>query len=206
MTICLYFKYSTYLFCTNILQYRQKEVIRLCMKHFRKLEQSEIVETLQRVTGVPLEDPTLTRLYDLLVIKGDHLQAECFISNAVMSEYFSPLFIVLYYSDTILESNMIYNTVGLLNDYINAQTYRAVWTKLSFNDGKPGMRGGHQMVLDPIAELLYLFGGWDGNQDLSDLWVYNIASNRWTIICKDTEAVVSCQKKIYIILDREFKC
>ncbi|XP_033315653.1 muskelin isoform X1 [Bombus bifarius] len=151
--------------------YRQKEVIRLCMKHFRKLEQSEIVETLQRVTGVPLEDPTLTRLYDLLVIKGDHLQAECFISNAVM------------------KSNMIYNTVGLLNDYINAQTYRAVWTKLSFNDGKPGMRGGHQMVLDPIAELLYLFGGWDGNQDLSDLWVYNIASNRWTIICKDTEAV-----------------
>lgn len=100
---------------------------------------------------------------------------------------------------------MIYNTVGLLNDYINAQTYRAVWTKLSFNDAKPGMRGGHQMVLDPTAELLYLFGGWDGNQDLSDLWVYNIASNRWTIICKDTEAVVSCQKKICIILDREFK-
>lgn len=143
--------------------YRQKEVIRLCMKHFRKLEQSEIVDTLQRVTGVPLEDPRLTGLYDLLVTKGDHLQAECFISNAVM--------------------------LGLLNDYINAQTYRAVWTKLSFTEGKPGMRGGHQMVLDPSAELLYLFGGWDGNQDLSDLWVYNIASNKWTIICKDTEAV-----------------
>ena len=86
---------------------------------------------------------------------------------------------------------MIYNTVGLLNDYINAQTYRAVWTKLSSNDGKPGMRGGHQMVLDPTAELLYLFGGWDGNQDLSDLWVYNITSNKWTVICKNTEAVVS---------------
>ncbi|CAD1479858.1 unnamed protein product, partial [Heterotrigona itama] len=143
--------------------YRQKEVIRLCMKHFRKLEHSEIVETLQRVTGVPLEDPRLTGLYDLLVTKGDHLQAEYFISNAVM--------------------------MGLLNDYINAQTYRAVWTKLSSNDGKPGMRGGHQMVLDPTAELLYLFGGWDGNQDLSDLWVYNVTSNKWTIICKDTETV-----------------
>lgn len=59
------------------------------MKHFRKLEQPEIVETLQRVTGVPLEDPRLTGLYDLLVTKGDHLQAECFISNAVMSEYLS---------------------------------------------------------------------------------------------------------------------
>lgn len=143
--------------------YRQREVIRLCMKHFRKLEQPEIVETLQRVTGVPLEDPRLTGLYDLLVTKGEHLQAERFISNAVM--------------------------MGLLNDYINAQTYRALWTKLSTNEPKPGMRGGHQMVLDPSAELLYLFGGWDGNQDLSDLWSYNIATNKWTLICKDTETV-----------------
>ncbi|XP_053982372.1 muskelin [Hylaeus anthracinus] len=147
--------------CFNV--YRQNEVIRLCMKHFRRLEQPEIVETLQRVTGVPLEDPRMTGLYDLLVTKGDHLQAEHFISNAVM--------------------------MGLLNDYINAQTYRAVWTKLSTVEPKPGMRGGHQMVLDPSAELVYLFGGWDGNQDLSDLWAYNIATNKWTIICKDTETV-----------------
>lgn len=100
---------------------------------------------------------------------------------------------------------MIYNTVGLLNDYINAQSYRAVWTKLSSNDGKPGMRGGHQMVLDPTAELLYLFGGWDGNQDLSDLWVYNIISNKWTIICKNTETVVSWYKVGYTSFDGEFK-
>jgi len=52
------------------------------------------------------------------------------------------------------------------------------------------MRGGHQMVLDPTAEVLYLFGGWDGNQDLSDLWSYDIEAGKWTLICKDTEAVV----------------
>ncbi|XP_014471613.1 PREDICTED: muskelin [Dinoponera quadriceps] len=143
--------------------YRQKEIIRLCMKHFRRLEQPEIVETLQRVTGVSLEDSRLSTLYDLLVVKGDHLQAERFVTNAVM--------------------------VGLLNDYINAQTYRASWTKLTSSDPKPGMRGGHQMVLDPTAEVLYLFGGWDGNQDLSDLWSYDIAVGKWTLICKDTEAV-----------------
>lgn len=80
--------------------------------------------------------------------------------------------------------------VGLLNDYINAQTYRAIWTKLSSSEPKPGMRGGHQMVLDPTAEVLYLFGGWDGNQDLSDLWSYDIEAGKWTLICKDTEAVV----------------
>ncbi|XP_017793080.1 PREDICTED: muskelin [Habropoda laboriosa] len=143
--------------------YRQKELVRLCMKHFRKLEQPEIVEALQRVTGVPLEHPRLTELYDVLVRKGDHLQAECFISNAV--------------------------TMGLFNDYINAQAYRAVWTKLSCNDIKPGMRGGHQMVLDPSAEYLYLFGGWDGHQDLADLWAYNIATKKWSIICYDTGIV-----------------
>ncbi|XP_078047275.1 muskelin 1 [Augochlora pura] len=142
--------------------YRQKEVIRLCMKHFRRFEQPEIVEMLQRVTGVSLEDGRLTMLYDLLVTKGDYLQVEQFISNIVM--------------------------MGLLNDYIHAQTYRAVWTKLSTDVPKPGMRGGHQMVLDPTAELLYLFGGWDGNKDLSDLWAYNIATNKWTIICRDAEA------------------
>lgn len=75
------------------LQYRQKEVIRLCMKHFRRLEQPEVVETLQRVTGVPLEDPRLTGLYDLLVTKGDHLQAERFISNAVMGRCFRSMLI-----------------------------------------------------------------------------------------------------------------
>lgn len=46
------------------------------------------------------------------------------------------------------------------------------------------------MVLDPTAEVLYLFGGWDGNQDLSDLWSYDIEASKWTLICKDTEAVV----------------
>lgn len=79
---------------------------------------------------------------------------------------------------------------GLLNDYINAQTYRAIWTKLTSTGLKPGMRGGHQMVLDPMAEVLYLFGGWDGNQDLADLWSYDIATSKWTLICKDTEAEV----------------
>lgn len=57
------------------------------MKHFRRFEQQEIVDTLQRVTGVALEDPRLSVLYDLLVTKGDHLQAERFITNAVSSEY-----------------------------------------------------------------------------------------------------------------------
>ncbi|XP_043287689.1 muskelin isoform X2 [Venturia canescens] len=141
--------------------YLQREVIRLCMKHFRRFEQAEVVDTLERVTGVSLEDSRLTTLYDLLVRKGDYPQVENFITNAI--------------------------SMGMLDEYINSQSYRAVWTKVSCEDPKPGMRGGHQMVLDPAAEVLYLFGGWDGNQDLADLWAYNISTEKWTLICKDTE-------------------
>lgn len=50
------------------------------------MEQPEIVQTLQRVTGVPLEDTRLSTLYDLLVTQGDHQQAERFISNALTSK------------------------------------------------------------------------------------------------------------------------
>lgn len=77
-----------------------------------------------------------------------------------------------------------------MSDYIHAQSYQVAWNKLSTSDPKPGMRGGHQMVLDPSAEVLYLFGGWDGNQDLADLWLFDIDSSTWTCICKDTSTVV----------------
>ena len=86
-----------------------------------------------------------------------------------------------------------------MNDYINAQAYRAVWTKKeSDNKLKPGMRGGHQMVLDPLGETLYLFGGWDGNSDLADLWAYKIPTEEWSLICKNTEDVVSIKCRLMI--------
>ena len=79
----------------------------------------------------------------------------------------------------------------MMDEYINDQPYSAVWKKMCCEDPKPGMRGGHQMVLDSNAEMLYLFGGWDGTQDLADLWAYNITTEKWTLICKDTESIVS---------------
>lgn len=86
--IICFFLYSKFHIFYLYLQYRQREIIRLCMKHFRRFEQQEVVDTLQRVTGVPLEDPRLSVLYDLLVTKGDHLQAERYITNAVSSKFF----------------------------------------------------------------------------------------------------------------------
>ncbi|XP_011301120.1 muskelin [Fopius arisanus] len=154
-------------------QYFQNEIIRLCMKHFRRLEQPQVVQTLESVGNVKLEDQRLSVLYEILVNRGDHHEAEHFITNAI--------------------------GIGLLDDYMNSQPYRAVWKKMSCEEPRPGMRGGHQMVLDSSAETLYLFGGWDGTQDLADLWQYDIKTEKWSLICKDTEAVAgptarSCHK------------
>ncbi|XP_014296993.1 muskelin [Microplitis demolitor] len=144
-------------------QYLQNEILRLCMKYFRCIKQPEIVQTLGKVTNVKLEDQRLSTLYDILVNKGDYLEAERFITNAV--------------------------STGLVDEYTNNQPYCAVWKKVKCDDPKPGMRGGHQMVFDSAAEILYLFGGWNGNQDLSDFWSYNVKENKWTLICQDTKSV-----------------
>lgn len=44
-----------------------------------------------------------------------------------------------------------------------------------------------------ISETIYLFGGWDGNQDLSDLWSYHVPTQQWTCIARNTEEEVSIQ-------------
>ena len=34
---------------------------------------------------------------------------------------------------------------------------------------------------------IYLFGGWDGKQDLANFWAYDIATNKWTLSSANTE-------------------
>ncbi|XP_069681633.1 muskelin [Periplaneta americana] len=144
--------------------YREREVVRLCLKHFRQHNYQEAFESLQRHTQVQLEDPVLSKLHDILVTHGDYEGTESFMENSVTS--------------------------GLFSQYIGQQEYRPAWRPIHPVDSElqPGMRGGHQMCMDPYTETIYLFGGWDGNQDLSDLWAYHVPSHKWTLITKDTEA------------------
>ncbi|KAF7990606.1 hypothetical protein HCN44_000411 [Aphidius gifuensis] len=86
-------------------------------------------------------------------------------------------------------TNLINN--GLLDEYSNNQPYKAIWNKLNCDKPK---RSGHQMVLDLNNEILYLFGGWDGRQDLADLWSFDIKLNKCnstelTLISNDTYSV-----------------
>ena len=40
------------------------------------------------------------------------------------------------------------------------------------------------------TETIYLYGGWDGNHDLADLWAYHIPSKQWVCILKSAEEEV----------------
>ena len=53
----LYFKF----------QYREREAIRLCLKHFRQRQYTEAYEELQKKTKIELEHPILTELHTKLV-------------------------------------------------------------------------------------------------------------------------------------------
>lgn len=44
-----------------------------------------------------------------------------------------------------------------------------------------------------FIETVYLFGGWDGTQDLADFWAYSVKENQWTCISRDTEKEASSQ-------------
>lgn len=65
-----------------------------------------------------------------------------------------------------------------------------------------GNRGGHQLVMDSKKRLIYLYGGWDGFQDLSDLWAFDIRNNCWTQLFEHSEQFNgptprSCHKMVF---------
>lgn len=91
-----------------------------------------------------------------------------------------------------------------MDAYLEKQDYKATWALQDTinSEKRPGMRGGHQLIIDSANSIMYLFGGWDGFEDLSDLWSYNIKRNSWTLIHDRAEAYDgpkprSCHKMVY---------
>ncbi|KAJ3154115.1 Muskelin 1, intracellular mediator containing kelch motif [Geranomyces michiganensis] len=147
----------------DYINYRENEVIRLCLKHFRQRNHLETFDSLQARTLMQLEDSLLTELHSHLVIRGDFATAEDLISRAADR--------------------------NLFQDYISECSYKPVWKKISPrgpDEESPCMRGGHQMAIDTESGKVYLFGGWDGSKDLSDFWVYDPEASRWNCISLDT--------------------
>ncbi|XP_001361411.1 muskelin isoform X1 [Drosophila pseudoobscura] len=156
---------------------REIEIIKLCLKHFRQQGYMSAFGALQEQTNVKLEHPLISELHKYLVVQGDFEKAERFIAECIDE--------------------------GLMDEYLYKQDYKHNWhMKHTESEVKPGTRGGHQLVVDAKKRLIYLYGGWDGYQDLSDLWVYKIEEDEWTLLCERSEqsggpTPRSCHKMIF---------
>jgi hypothetical protein len=64
--------------------------------------------------------------------------------------------------------------------------YTPTWKQIVSQSG-PSARGGHQMCIDVQDRMIYILGGWDGKQDLSDFWCFDIRENRWHLLSQDTQ-------------------
>jgi hypothetical protein len=142
-------------------EFKKEETLRLCLKHLRQYDYKEAFSALKKQVQLEFEHPLLTQLHLSLVDNGDYNQTEDIFSQA-MAE-------------------------GLLDSHINNQPSQAFWQLLTSDGGSwPSIRGGHQLCLDSESQLIYMFGGWDGTNDLADLWIYNIRDKLWKCVCKDS--------------------
>ncbi len=62
----------------------------------------------------------------------------------------------------------------------------------------PCGRGGHSMVLDEENNKFYIFGGWDGTNDLNDFWSFDLKTEVWEQLplSEKTPSKRSCHKMV----------
>ncbi|XP_055919680.1 muskelin isoform X2 [Eupeodes corollae] len=161
----------------NYSMLREIEIIKLCLKHFRQQGYDKAFKALQDETNIRLENELITGLHECLVSKGDFNRAEKLIEECVNE--------------------------GLMDAYLEKQDYKHSWKLQEAKSvNQPGTRGGHQLVMDTQKSLVYLFGGWDGFQDMSDLWVFHIETCTWSLIFEHSEQFGgptprSCHKMVF---------
>jgi len=169
--------------------YRENEVIRLCLKHFRQRCYLDTFNSLQQLTNIKLEDQVLTDLHTNLVFNGDFDTTEEILYKASERNLFS--------------------------DYIKDCPCKPLWRRINATDengNSPYMRGGHQMCIDSELGKIYMFGGWDGSQNLADFWEFDENTEKWKCLSMDTSkdggpsprschriAFDSINKQIYIL-------
>ncbi|XP_062544151.1 muskelin isoform X2 [Armigeres subalbatus] len=157
---------------------REVEIVRLFMKHCRQQGYVKAFSALLEETGVRLEDEKMTQLHEILVNEGNFKKTE-----GILVEFIND---------------------GLMDDYLSRQEYKPHWSMqlTPEHEPRPGRRGGHQLIIDPLTSTIYLYGGWDGSEDLSDLWCYDVKYNRWTLVHERSELLEgptprACHKMVY---------
>lgn len=67
---------------------------------------------------------------------------------------------------------------GVFDEFIEAMPYVATWTEIERKYVCPCNRGGHQLA--KLDDSLFLYGGWDGEKELGDMWMFDVDKETWT--------------------------
>lgn len=62
---------------------REVEIVRLCLKHFRQHGYDDAFNSLQQQTKIQLEHPMMSKLHEILVMKGDFQMSEEFMESCI---------------------------------------------------------------------------------------------------------------------------
>lgn len=159
------------------------------------------------------EHPLLTRLYDALCKRGDWDEVERCLERAARGEDGNQSENQTgsnkeNLSEALQDSSPSQSSTSnppLFSHYVHLTTPRTSWSQLLVTDAdgdRPSGRGGHQIVFDQDRSIAYLFGGWDGKNDLCDLWAYHVKEKRWRCISYDTRiqngpGPRSCHKMVF---------
>lgn len=159
-------------------EYRYKRATYLVLAHLRRsfllTPFFTLLKSLPPALSHGFEDPTIQRLWEVLVLRGR------FVADAEEREG----------AEDVLEDC---RKAGLFNEWgrrsIAEGPRKGVstgrWERVipdqygHIEEGdvpRPVGRGGHQMVR--VGRKLLLFGGWDGTRDLGDLWEWDLARTR----------------------------
>ncbi|KAJ1734328.1 hypothetical protein LPJ61_001130, partial [Coemansia biformis] len=136
---------------------KEQEAIRLCLKFLRDRNYTGALEALSQQASVRLEAPLLSSIREALVADVDYDRAEQLLYQAERSSMFT--------------------------DSAAKIPYAAAWSQVSSPAyATPPARGGHRMCVDEESRTAYLYGGWDGTNNLDDLWTLDLDTGKWKCI------------------------
>ena len=78
---------------------------------------------------------------------------------------------------------------GRLDDFWSFSFENGTWEEVQvLSEEKPGCRENNGVVISDSSRTIYLFGGYNGNSWLNDLWSFDIETARWTCIQENSDS------------------
>lgn len=90
--------------------------MRLCLKHYRERQWGSVFQSLIQQTGIQVEEPLITQLYDAVITRGAWDESEALLDQ--MATYLDE------------------NGNGLFVEYKAEAPYRPVWRKIVATDDR----------------------------------------------------------------------